>query len=75
MEALRFKFYGKTAHAAGSPYKGINALDGVITLFNGVNALRQQMKETERVHGIISSGGKAANIIPDYAVADFYTRK
>lgn len=75
MQALRFTFKGKTAHAAGDPYNGINALDGVIQFFNSVNALRQQVKESARIHGIISNGGQAANIIPDLAVADFYVRE
>ena len=74
MEAIQFTFKGKTAHAAGSPHLGINALDGVITLFNTVNAMRQQILPTDRVHGIITNGGKAANIIPDLAVANFYIR-
>lgn len=75
MEALQFTFKGKTAHAAGDPYNGINALDGVIQFFNSVNALRQQTKESARIHGIISNGGEAANIIPDLAVANFYMRE
>ena len=75
MEALQFTFKGKTAHAAGDPYNGINALDGVIQFFNSVNALRQQTKNTARIHGIISKGGEAANIIPDLAVANFYIRE
>ncbi|MDX8335073.1 M20 family metallopeptidase [Candidatus Cetobacterium colombiensis] len=74
MEALEFTFKGKTSHAAGSPHLGINALDGVITLFNTINALRQQILTTDRVHGIITKGGEAANIIPDLAVANFYVR-
>ena len=74
MEAIQFTFKGKTAHAAGSPHEGINALDGVLMLFNSINALRQQTLETARIHGIISNGGKAANIIPDLAVANFYVR-
>ncbi|MGL5620918.1 M20 family metallopeptidase [Cetobacterium sp.] len=72
MEALQFTFRGKTSHAAGAPHLGINALDGVITLFNTINALRQQILPTDRVHGIITKGGEAANIIPDLAVANFY---
>lgn len=75
MEALQFTFKGKTAHAAGDPYNGINALDGVIQFFNSVNALRQQTKNSARIHGIISKGGEAANIIPDLAVANFYVRE
>lgn len=74
MEALQFTFYGKTAHAAASPQEGINALDGVLLLFNGINALRQQTLETSRIHGIITEGGKAANIIPELAIANFYVR-
>lgn len=74
MEAIRFKYFGKTAHAAGSPHLGINALDGVITLFNSINAMRQQICETDRIHGIITNGGEAANIIPDFCSADFYIR-
>ena len=75
MEALQFTFKGKTAHAAGDPYNGINALDGVIQFFNSINALRQQTKDSARIHGIISNGGEAANIIPDLAVANFYVRE
>ena len=74
LDAFEFTFSGRTAHAAGSPDKGINALDGVIQLFNGVNALRQMVKESVRIHGVITEGGKAANIIPDRAVAQFYVR-
>lgn len=74
MEALQFTFRGKTAHAAGSPHLGINALDAIITLFNTINALRQQILPTDRVHGIITKGGEAANIIPDLAIANFYVR-
>lgn len=74
MDALQFEYFGKAAHAAASPEEGINSLDAVIQLFNGVNALRQQMEDGSRVHGIISDGGKAPNIIPDYAKARFYVR-
>lgn len=74
MEALQFTFKGKTAHASSAPHEGINALDAVLMLFNSINALRQQTLETARVHGIITKGGEAANIIPDLAVANFYVR-
>ncbi|WP_124058517.1 M20 family metallopeptidase [Vaginisenegalia massiliensis] len=74
MDAIKFEFFGKTAHAAGAPWEGKNALDAVINLFNGINAMRQQMKPTARVHGIISDGGLAANVIPDYTAAEFYVR-
>lgn len=74
MEALQFDFYGKSAHAAASPQNGINALDGVIQLFNSVNALRQHVTKDVRIHGIITEGGVAANVVPDYAQARFYVR-
>ncbi|WP_256762057.1 M20 family metallopeptidase [Cohnella sp. WQ 127256] len=74
MDALQFEFHGKAAHAAANPDQGINALDAVILLFNSINALRQQTQEDARIHGIISNGGQAPNIIPAYAVAQFYVR-
>jgi amidohydrolase len=74
MDAIQFEYFGKAAHAAASPYEGINALDAVLMLFNSINALRQQLQSHVRIHGIITEGGKAANIIPDYAAAQFYVR-
>ncbi|RXJ04232.1 M20 family peptidase [Anaerobacillus alkaliphilus] len=74
MDAIQFEFFGKPAHAASSPHEGINALDAVIQTFNGINALRQHITPDARIHGIITEGGKAANVVPDYAVAQFYVR-
>jgi len=74
MEALEFSYHGLTSHAAGSPEKGINALNAVIQLFNGIDALRQHVTSDVRMHGIIAKGGVAANIVPDEAVAQFYIR-
>jgi len=74
MDALRFEYRGRSAHAAANPEDGINALDAVLQLFNGINALRQQTKPDARIHGVITNGGKAPNVIPDYACADFYVR-
>ncbi|MBM6618926.1 M20 family metallopeptidase [Bacillus sp. RD4P76] len=74
MDAIQFEFSGKAAHAAAAPHEGINALDAVIQTFNSINALRQHVKSDVRIHGIIPEGGKAANIVPDYAVAQFYVR-
>jgi amidohydrolase len=71
---LQFTYKGKTAHAAASPHEGINALNSVIQLFNGIDALRQHVTPDVRMHGIITSGGVAANIVPDEAVAQFYFR-
>ncbi|ADW75067.1 MULTISPECIES: M20 family metallopeptidase [Rahnella] len=69
-----FKFYGKAAHAASAPQNGISALDAVIHTFNGINALRQMFTDDVRVHGIISDGGSATNIVPAYAEAKFLMR-
>src|SRR5699024_6385144 len=74
MDAIQFAFHGKASHAAGAPEEGINALDGVIQLFNGINALREHLPTDVRMHGIISEGGQAANIVPEKAVAQFYFR-
>lgn len=74
MDAVQFDFRGRTSHAAASPEKGINALDAVLQLFNGINALRQHVTSDVRIHGIIKEGGVAANIVPDKAVAQFYIR-
>ena len=71
---LQFTYKGKTAHAASCPHEGINALNSVIQLFNGIDALRQHVTPDVRMHGIITSGGVAANIVPDEAVAQFYFR-
>ncbi|MBI3988029.1 MAG: M20 family metallopeptidase [candidate division NC10 bacterium] len=74
MRRLSVEFFGKAAHAAASPHLGINALDAVILSFVHVNTLRQYLRPDARIHGIITHGGRAANIIPDYAAARFMIR-
>ncbi|MGD6966492.1 M20 family metallopeptidase [Rossellomorea vietnamensis] len=74
VDPLDFEYHGVPAHAAASPHEGVNALDAVIQLFNGINALRQQLKDEVRIHGIITHGGDAPNIIPEYAKARFFIR-
>lgn len=74
VDPLDFEFIGKSAHASAKPFEGINALDAVIQLFNGINALRQHVEDDVRIHGIITHGGDAPNIIPEYAKARFYIR-
>ncbi|MBU9822902.1 M20 family metallopeptidase [Rahnella sp. BCC 1045] len=69
-----FKFHGKAAHAASAPQNGISALDAVIHTFNGINALRQLFTDDVRVHGIITDGGSATNIVPAYSEAKFLMR-
>jgi len=71
---LKMEFFGQAAHAAASPDKGINALDACILTYNNISALRQQLTDDVRVHGIITHGGSAPNIIPDYTAAEFLVR-
>src|SRR3989454_924003 len=71
---LKVKFLGKAAHAAAAPYEGINALDGLVQMFVNIGLLRQQLRDDARVHGIITYGGAAPNIIPDRAEAAFSVR-
>ena len=71
---LNIEFTGRAAHAAAAPEDGINALEAVILTFNNVNAMRLHLKPEARVHGIILHGGSAANIIPDFASAQFSVR-
>lgn len=67
-------FTGKAAHAAAAPERGCNALDAVMLMFHGINAWRQQLPESSRIHGIVDNGGVKPNIIPDKAACSFYLR-
>lgn len=67
-------FTGKASHAAASPELGINALDAVMLLFHGVNAWRQHLPETARIHGVVTDGGVKPNIVPERAACSFYVR-
>lgn len=71
---LHFHFYGKASHASATPEQGINALDGVLGTFSAISALRQHLPSVDRVHGIITEGGEAPNIVPAKAAAWFYAR-
>ncbi len=74
LTALKVEFHGKPSHAAAAPWEGVNALDAMLLTFNNINALRQQLKPDVRIHGIISKGGVAPNIIPEYTEGHFYVR-
>lgn len=63
---FRVEFSGKTAHAAGEPWKGRNALDAAVAGYNNIALLRQQIQPDERMHGIIEVGGTVPNVIPEY---------
>lgn len=68
------KFRGRPAHAAAAPWRGINALDALIQTFVGLDQLRKQLKPTVRIAGIITEGGKRANVVPEQAVGLFSVR-
>ncbi len=74
MVGYRYAYHGKAAHAAAAPQEGINALNAVIHLFTGIDALRQHLRADVRIHGVITDGGKAANVVPDFAAANFMLR-
>lgn len=71
---LDFAFHGRPAHAAANPHEGINALDAVIVMFNSVGLLRQQVRSDARIHGVITYGGGAPNVIPPLATCRFRVR-
>ncbi|MEA4988812.1 MAG: M20 family metallopeptidase [Anaerovorax sp.] len=74
LDSLEFYFTGKAAHAAQFPHDGINALDAVQLTFAGINALRQHVPSDVRIHGIITDGGSAANVVPEHAACKFFVR-
>ncbi|KAI8976480.1 hypothetical protein BDB01DRAFT_727631 [Pilobolus umbonatus] len=74
LDSLDVEFFGKESHAGMAPWKGINAVDAVMQGLNNVAMLRQQTLASNRLHGIITHGGEAANVIPAYASVHFYAR-
>ena len=67
-------YKGKASHAAAFPWEGINALDAAVMTYQSVSVLRQQMKPSWRVHGVITNGGAKPNIIPEEASMSYYVR-
>ncbi|KAG1294342.1 hypothetical protein G6F66_005297 [Rhizopus arrhizus] len=74
LDQVDIEFFGKASHAGMAPWNGINALDALMQGFDNVGMLRQQTLPTNRIHGIIKKGGNSANVIPDYASAQFFVR-
>jgi amidohydrolase len=72
--SLEVEFFGQPAHAAAQPYKGINALEAMILAFTSINSLRQHIRSEARIHGIITDGGEAPNIVPAHSAAVFLIR-
>ena len=73
-ESVVVTYKGHAAHAAAFPWEGINALDAAVMAYNNISVLRQQMKPTWRVHGIITEGGVKPNIIPEYTQLEYMIR-
>ncbi len=71
---LEVEFFGKAAHAAARPEAGINALEAMLNSFSAINSLRQHIKDKARIHGIITDGGEAANIVPAHSAGTFLVR-
>ncbi len=71
---LEVEFFGQAAHAAAQPHRGINALDAMILAFTSINSLRQHIKAEARIHGIITDGGEAPNIVPAHSAATLFIR-
>ena len=74
MVGYRYMYHGRAAHAAAAPEAGINALNAVIHLFTGIDALRQHLRDDVRIHGVITDGGTAPNVVPQFAAANFMLR-
>lgn len=73
-KSAKFRFYGVSAHAAGAPEKGRSALDGVEAMNMMVNMLREHTTESTRIHYVITKGGNAPNVVPDFAEVYYYAR-
>ncbi len=73
-KSAKFRFYGVSAHAAGAPEQGRSSLDGVEAMNHMVNMLREHVPQETRIHYVITAGGHAPNVIPDFAEAFYYVR-
>lgn len=69
-----FRFYGRSAHAAAAPSAGRSALDGLEAMNYMVNLMREHVPQETRIHYVINKGGLAANVVPDYAEAEYMVR-
>jgi aminobenzoyl-glutamate utilization protein B len=70
----KFRYHGRAAHAAGSPDKGRSALDAVAIFTHAVDLLREHIPQATRIHYIITNGGSAPNVVPDFAEVYLYSR-
>ncbi len=72
--SAKFRFYGKSAHAAGAPEQGRSALDAVELMVHASELLREHTPDYTRIHHVITAGGEAPNVVPDFAEAYYYVR-
>ncbi len=73
-KSAKFRFYGTSAHAAGAPERGRSALDGVEAMNAMINMMREHIPQEARIHYVITDGGKAPNVVPNYAEVYYYAR-
>ena len=73
-QSVEVEFFGKAAHAAAFPEEGINALEAMLLSFAAIDSLRQHIKTSARIHGVITDGGEAANIVPAHSAGTFMVR-
>lgn len=73
-KSAKFRFYGASAHAAGAPERGRSALDGVEAMDYMVNMMREHVPQETRIHYVITNGGKAPNVVPDFSEVYYYVR-
>lgn len=74
LSEVEIVYHGRAAHASAMPFRGLNALDALVTAYQAIAQLRQHIQQTERIHGIIVDGGMAPNIVPERAAGRFYVR-
>ncbi len=73
-KTAKFRFHGLSAHASGAPYRGRSALDGIEAMNHMVNMMREHVPSDARLHYVITSGGSAPNVVPDFAESYYYVR-
>ncbi len=74
LSAFRYSFRGAPAHASACPWKGRNALNGATLMTHALDMMRQHVRPSTRIHGIITHGGEASNVVPEYASAEYLFR-
>ncbi|KAJ5771080.1 uncharacterized protein N7511_003131 [Penicillium nucicola] len=73
-DKVQVTYTGKPAHASAAPWEGVNALDAVVSAYVGISMLRQQIRQTDKVHGVVLRGGERPNVIPASTTVEYYIR-